>query len=97
MASGTFTCSLAGTYLFILNLYKAKGATSARCSLYKNGSWMIWIDARPPTGAEDNYQEGTNSVIAHLIKGDEVYIICDTPVSNLDSMTSFMGFLLYPD
>ena len=97
MTSGTFTCSLAGTYPFILNLYKAKGVTSARCELRKNGQLTIWLDARPPTGAADNYQEATNSVIAHMSKGDEVYITCDTPVTNLDPMTSFMGFLLYPD
>ena len=95
--NGKFTCSYAGTYFFLLNLYKAKSATDAYCEIHKNGLYRAGVAALPPSHATDDYHEASNSVVEHLNQGDVINVHCNTGINTLDSMTSFMGFLLYPD
>ena len=95
-SSGHFTCFYDGIYVFQLNLYKELSATKARCEIHKNGRYIIWVDARPPSQATNDYHEASNSVVVHLNQGDVILIEC-TDESAFDSMTSFTGFLLYPD
>ena len=95
-STGKFTCQYAGTYVFVLNLYKKPQAGRIWCWIMKNGSGRAI--AQVPSDSGPGFHGGSGSTVDHLVPGDKVYVgNCGDDRSNIDDRTSFVGFLLYAD
>ena len=103
MSTGTFTCSIAGTYHFSATLVKKRSSTrvdQVYCSLYKDSSRLIYIKVDPTDDDSDKGSAAVSqSIVIHLNKGDTVYLsdCIGEPSTYMESWSSFTGFLLYPD
>ncbi|XP_053385659.1 uncharacterized protein LOC123538853 [Mercenaria mercenaria] len=103
-STGTFTCSIPGTYHFSVTLVKKRAGTrvdQAFCTLYKDQSTLIYLRIDP---TDDDTDKGSaaisQSIVTHLNKGNTVYLgSCTGPLPNtyMEYHSSFTGFLLYPD
>lgn len=95
-ASGTFTCSVSGIYLFSLNLVK-KGTeinsiNKVHCHLHKNENQVISLILNP------SYSTGNDAIssttVIPLEKGDRVFVgECTDPQLTLEKWTLFTGVL----
>ncbi|XP_045179574.2 complement C1q tumor necrosis factor-related protein 2-like [Mercenaria mercenaria] len=99
-STGTFTCSIPGTYHFSVTLVKKRASSGVfYCGLYKNVSYIITIG--DPTDDDTNLRGAatSQSTLIHLDKGDTVYLgSCnEQPSSYMEPFSSFTGFLLYSD
>jgi hypothetical protein len=100
-STGTFTCSIPGTYHFSVTLVKQRSGSRVDrvfCELFKGTSSMILIKVDP---TDDDTDKGSasisQSVVLHLDKGDQVYLSrCLDPAVYMEYWSSFTGFLLYP-
>lgn len=101
--TGTFICSIPGTYHFSVTLVKRRNDTRVDrvyCDLKINGASKIHIEIDP---TDDDTDKGgaavSESIVLHLEMDDKVYLgACNGPPSNfMDYWTTFTGFLLYPD
>ncbi|XP_056440460.1 complement C1q-like protein 3 [Gadus chalcogrammus] len=96
--TGKFTCSIPGIYFFTYHVLMRGGdGTSMWADLCKN------IQVRASAIAQDadqNYDYASNSVVLHLVPGDEVYIKLDGGKAhggNNNKYSTFSGFILYAD
>ena len=95
IATGQFTCQYPGIYVFSLNLYKKTGASRVYCYIRRNGSGIA--RANVPAESKSGYYESSASTVLHLDRGDTVDVGGCNSVSDIDSYTSFIGFLLKAD
>ena len=93
--TGKYTCYYSGIYVFSLNLYKKSGTSAVTCRIRKNGSTVAY--AYVPSESESGYYESSTSTVHRLARGDTVDVGGCTNPSNIDSYTSFTGFLLKAD
>ena len=78
--------------MFSLNLYKS-GYDGTHCYIRKNGSGVAYATVPSASG----FYHGSASTILYLNRGDMVDVgDCYKP-ENIDSFTSFIGFLLKAD
>ncbi|XP_045179206.2 A disintegrin and metalloproteinase with thrombospondin motifs adt-1-like [Mercenaria mercenaria] len=96
-STGTFTCSVPGTYHFSVNLVKDYHASYVYCYMKKNTSNLVYIQVNPDGEGESGESAVSQSTITHLNKGDTVYLGTCTSTSYMGTWSSFTGFLLYPD
>ncbi|XP_038079259.1 collagen alpha-1(X) chain-like [Patiria miniata] len=91
LESGTFTCSVPGTYVFTFSVLKHSNSGSLTIHLVKNNHKVI------TTYGEAN-QRGqlSGSAVLVLQRGDTVYVTMHGRVYG-GYYTSFSGFLLYPE
>ena len=80
--------------MFILNLYKKTDAGNVWCWIRINGSGVTY--ANVPAESE-YYSESSGSTVVHLDPGDKVDVGDCTNPSNIDNLTTFIGFLLQAD
>jgi hypothetical protein len=100
-STGTFTCSIPGTYHFSVTLVKKRSSSRVDqvfCQLFKGTSALINIQVDP---TDDDSDKGSTSIsesiVLHLDKGDHVYLsLCSNPTTSMEYWSSFNGFLLYP-
>lgn len=103
MTSGTFICSIPGTYHFSVTLVKMRNSDRVDrvfCDLYKNVNSTMHIEVDPTDDDSDKGSAAVSeSIVLHLGMNDKVYLSsCISPPSTyMENWTSFTGFLLYPD
>ena len=95
IATGQFTCQYPGIYVFSLNLYKKSGASKTYCYIRRNGGGVARADV--PAESKFGYYESSGSTVLHLDRGDKVDVGGCNSVNDIDSYTSFIGFLLKAD
>ena len=93
--SGQFVAPVSGTYVFFCNILTNK-ETFLEMGLMVKDNIKLLIFA---TG-ESNYGNGSNMLIIHLDKGDEVKVVKYGPWGSKpfyvhNTFTTFSGFLLY--
>ena len=89
-STGLFTCQYPGLYYFSINLY-SKITTS--CFIRKNGNHQLRIRSE----ASNAYIESSSSAVLQLSKGETIDVGNCSPLDSIDVLTSFTGFLLYPE
>ncbi|XP_045177892.2 complement C1q tumor necrosis factor-related protein 4-like [Mercenaria mercenaria] len=102
LSSGTYKCSIPGTYYFAATLVKKRSSSRVDlvdCDLYKNRNKLIIIKVDPTDNDTDKGSAAiSQSVVINLDKGDNVYLgSCSDPSTRMEYWSSFTGFLLYPD
>lgn len=101
-STGTFTCSIPGTYLFSVTLVKKRDTTRVdlvSCYLYKSGQQMTFVAVDP---TDDDTDKGsaaiTSTTVVHLNRGDTVYLTsCSDPSTHMEWWSSFTGVLIHSD
>ncbi|XP_038077268.1 complement C1q subcomponent subunit B-like [Patiria miniata] len=92
--TGTFTCSVLGTYVFTFSVRKYSSSNFIDVSLRKNNDKVVVI-----TSHDESDQRGqlSGSAVLILQQGDTVYITIYGRVwsHHTEHFTSFSGFLLY--
>ncbi|XP_053379901.1 heavy metal-binding protein HIP-like [Mercenaria mercenaria] len=92
---GVFLAPVTGTYLFYTSVM-AESNREIWCQIVVNGVKKVTAYAR---GTDARFDQGSQAVIVHLQKGDDVavqnYLADDGIFSNPDIWTSFSGLLLY--
>ena len=93
--TGVYTCYYPGVYVFSLNLYKKTRTDEVACYIYMN--YSVVAIANVPSETNSGFYESSASTVLHLDFGDTVFVgFCKNP-DNIDSFTSFTGFLLHAD
>ncbi|XP_022110010.1 collagen alpha-1(X) chain-like [Acanthaster planci] len=92
LATGTFTCNVAGTYVFTFSVGKY-GSSSLTVSLRKNEDWVVSGNSYD----SDQFEQVSSSAVLVLQQGDLVYLTMNGKAwsSSPRHYTSFSGFLLY--
>ena len=92
LSTGTFTCNVAGIYVFMFSVLKLQGSASAYATLMKNGNAIV----RGFTSGAGNYLQTGSSAVVSLQEDDRVFLNTGGNLrSNSLHYTSFSGFLLY--
>uniref|UniRef100_A0A3Q1GJC8 Complement C1q-like protein 2 n=1 Tax=Acanthochromis polyacanthus TaxID=80966 RepID=A0A3Q1GJC8_9TELE len=93
--TGIFTAPFAGFYYFAF-FYHAGGECESILYLYRN--YQLIVMSSDHDTRHDHADNGGNSVVLYLGKGDRVYVClaANTHVWGSFYHTTFTGFLLYP-
>ncbi|XP_038076769.1 complement C1q subcomponent subunit B-like [Patiria miniata] len=93
LETGTFTCNVLGTYVFMFSACKYSGSSELWVQLRKNDDVVV---SGYSTGS--HYESMSRSAVLVLQQGDTVYLIMRGRVGGCSSHdTSFSGFLIYPE
>ncbi|XP_038047524.1 collagen alpha-1(X) chain-like [Patiria miniata] len=93
--TGIFSCAIAGTYYFSMNIYKSSAQNFPLVQLLLNGDHQIAVI---DYGTSDTEDAASNTVILDLEVGDQVYLqLYDGRElhSSHYRFTTFSGFLLF--
>ncbi|XP_038063209.1 complement C1q subcomponent subunit B-like, partial [Patiria miniata] len=93
LETGTFTCGVPGTYVFMFSVCKSS-TSGLYVFLRKNGDEVV------SGGSDDSshYDQVSGSAVVVLQRGDTMYLTMGGRAhSNSWHYTSFSGFLLYPE
>ncbi|XP_038044193.1 caprin-2-like [Patiria miniata] len=94
LKTGTFTCSVPGTYVFMFSALKFHPSSDLFVFLRKNGDIVVTSIS---TDSIHNEQVSGSAVLA-LQQGDTVYLtLYGKAFSGSWQQTTFSGFLLYPE
>ncbi|XP_038077475.1 complement C1q subcomponent subunit B-like [Patiria miniata] len=92
--SGTFTCSVPGTYVFLFSVFKPSSRAHLDIHLKKNDDWVV----SGASGDSSSAEQVSGSAVLVLQRGDTVYLTMNGQAwSNFRHYTSLSGFLLYPE
>ncbi|XP_077870310.1 uncharacterized protein LOC144363577 [Saccoglossus kowalevskii] len=92
--SGRFTCAINGTYFFIFHVAHNR---DTQVFLVKNNDRKVSVHGDSGNTTRESY---SNSAVLQLIIGDQVWLKLGgmhSLTSNTERLTSFSGFLLFPD
>ncbi|XP_038076688.1 collagen alpha-1(X) chain-like [Patiria miniata] len=94
LETGTFTCSVPGTYVFTFSVLKFSLSGSLYIHLVKNNSKVISTH-----GTSGQLGQLSGSAVMILRRGDSVYVTMYGRAHSESTRhyTSFSGFLLYPE
>ncbi|XP_038077421.1 complement C1q subcomponent subunit B-like, partial [Patiria miniata] len=93
LETGTFTCSVPGTYVFTFSVLKYGNSGDLFIHLVKNDYKVITT-----YGASNQQGQLSGSAVLVLQRADTVYLTMQGKVSGSSwHYTSFSGFLLYPE
>ncbi|XP_038076195.1 collagen alpha-1(X) chain-like [Patiria miniata] len=95
LETGTFTCTVPGTYVFMFSMCKLNDATIAHIHLRKNNDWV----ASGQSYDRSHHEQMSGSAVLVLQRADTVYLTIYGRVLGgfTKHYTSFSGFLLYPE
>ncbi|XP_038063233.1 complement C1q subcomponent subunit B-like [Patiria miniata] len=94
LETGTFTCGVPGTYVFMFSVNNYPSSSYLYVHLRKNGVAVV------SGGSSDSsqYEQMSGSAVVVLQRGDTMYLtMYGRAYSDSDHKTSFSGFLLYPE
>ncbi|XP_038077246.1 caprin-2-like [Patiria miniata] len=93
LETGTFTCSVSGTFVFMFSMNKSSSSSSLYVQLRKNDDVVVSGYSRA-----SHYEQVSGSAVLFLQQGDTVYLTMSGNVGGAaNHATSFSGFLLYPE
>lgn len=97
--TGLFTTDISGMYAFTFVIRVFEYSHICWIDLVKNDQRVVisWAKGDPE---QYGYENGGNFALIHLSKGDNVwlkYIQYKSFVCSIDDLSTFSGFLLYPD
>ncbi|XP_038076457.1 complement C1q subcomponent subunit B-like [Patiria miniata] len=94
LETGTFTCSVSGTYVFMFSMNKYPSSSTLYVQLRKNDDVVV----SGHSTALSHYESLSGSAVLVLQQGDTVYLTMRGRVGGGSSHdTSFSGFLIYPE
>lgn len=93
-STGQFTCVYNGTYFFTVSIYKSSSSSYTWSYIKKNGIKLLTVGSNPGSSNTGGWQEGSNSIVLHLVSGDTVHLDVD---KNTYRRSTFTGFLLKAD
>ncbi|XP_038069672.1 complement C1q and tumor necrosis factor-related protein 9-like, partial [Patiria miniata] len=94
LETGTFTCGVPGTYVFMFSVRKSSSSSNLYVHLRKNGDAVV----SGYSTDSSHYEQVSGSAVVVLQRGDTMYITMrGRAYSDSDHRTSFSGFLLYPE
>ncbi|XP_038077430.1 collagen alpha-1(X) chain-like [Patiria miniata] len=95
LETGTFTCSVPGTYAFTFSVCKYHSTSDLWVHLRENSDWVVTAHG---DHASDNDQLSGSAVLV-LQRGDTVYLTMQGKAWSHPTFrsASFSGFLLYPE
>ncbi|XP_038063194.1 complement C1q subcomponent subunit B-like [Patiria miniata] len=95
LETGTFTCGVPGTYVFMFSVCKYHSSSEMYVYLQKNG--VVVVSGLSTDSS--HYEQMSGSAVVVLQRGDTMYLTMDGRAfsSNPWHYTSFSGFLLYPE
>ncbi|XP_038077257.1 complement C1q subcomponent subunit C-like [Patiria miniata] len=94
LETGTFTCSVSGTYVFMFSMNKYPSSSYLYVQLRKNDDVVV----SGYSTASNHHEPMSRSAVLVLQQGDTVYLTMHGRVGGYSSHdTSFSGFLLYPE
>ncbi|XP_033642330.1 complement C1q and tumor necrosis factor-related protein 9A-like [Asterias rubens] len=89
--SGTFTCTVAGVYVFMFSVLKLNSAPVLEIQLRKNNDPVVTTSVYAA-----NYDQESGSAVIPLLNEDQVHLAVSGKVySDVRHFSSFTGFLLY--
>ncbi|XP_038077225.1 collagen alpha-1(X) chain-like [Patiria miniata] len=93
--TGTFTCSVPGSYVFMFSVLKHDSSGGMWIHLRKNDDWVVSGHSGDPNYAE----QVSGSAVLALQREDTVYLTFTGKAGSFSMhyYTSFSGFLLYPE
>ncbi|XP_038077250.1 collagen alpha-1(X) chain-like [Patiria miniata] len=93
LETGTFTCTVPGTYVFTFSVLEYTSSTTLNIHLKKNSDWVV----TGYSGDSTNQEQVSGSAVLVLHREDTVYLtVLGRAGSDSFHFTSFSGFLLYP-
>ncbi|XP_038048689.1 adiponectin-like [Patiria miniata] len=93
LETGTFTCGVPGTYVFMFSVCKYS-SNYLRVYLRKNGDAVVSGQSTDSS----HYEQVSGSAVVVLQRGDTMHLtMYGRAYSDSDHKTSFSGFLLYPE
>ncbi|XP_038063272.1 complement C1q subcomponent subunit C-like, partial [Patiria miniata] len=92
LETGTFTCGVPGTYVFMFSVCKYSPSSALYVYLRKNGDAVV--SGRSSDSSHNEQVSGSAVVV--LQRGDTMYLTMHGRAVG-GSWTSFSGFLLYPE
>ncbi|XP_038076310.1 collagen alpha-1(X) chain-like [Patiria miniata] len=94
LETGSFTCSVPGTYVFTFSVLKYSNSDGLAIHLVKNDYTVISTH-----GTSNQLGQLSGSAVLVLQRGDTVYVAMYGRVQSgsISHYTSFSGFLLYPE
>ncbi|XP_038077249.1 caprin-2-like [Patiria miniata] len=94
LETGTFTCSVSGTYVFIFSVCKPSAGSELFVNLRKNDDVVVTGYNTGP----NRYGSLSGNAVLVLQRRDTVYLTMRGRAGGAASHdTSFSGFLLYPE
>ncbi|XP_038063389.1 complement C1q subcomponent subunit B-like [Patiria miniata] len=94
LETGTFTCSVPGTYVFLFSVLKYPSSSDLFVYLRKNGDEVV----SGFSNDSSHYEQVSGSALVILQRGDTMYLTMAGRAQSHPNIryTSFIGFLLYP-
>ncbi|XP_038063365.1 C1q-related factor-like [Patiria miniata] len=94
LETGTFTCGVPGTYVFMFSVCKSPSSSYLNVQLRKNGVVVV----SGYSSDSGRYEQVSGSAVVVLQRGDTMYLtMYGRAYSDSNHLTSFSGFLLYPE
>ncbi|XP_022105862.1 uncharacterized protein LOC110987437 [Acanthaster planci] len=95
LATGTFTCNVPGTYVFMFSVLKDSSSSYIRVHVRKNNDMVV----AGYSGSSSQYEQVSGSAVLVLQQGDTVHLTFNGKAFSNPTYqywyTSFSGFLLY--
>ena len=95
--TGKFTCVYPGVYFFSISLYQAYTNHYTFCFIQRNGARLMEVSSDSGGSTDNAYFQASNNVFVHLNKGDVVNLYTVKPVTTMDRLTTFSGFMISSD
>ncbi|XP_022105895.1 complement C1q tumor necrosis factor-related protein 2-like [Acanthaster planci] len=95
LSTGTFTCNVPGTYVFMFSVLKHSSSSYIRVHLKKNNEFIVSGHGND----SGKYEQVSGSAVLVLQQGDTVYLTMHGKAhsGSVYHYTSFNGFLLYAE
>ena len=95
--TGKFTCVYPGVYFFSISLYQTYTNHYTFCFIQRNGARLMEVSSDSGGSTDNAYFQASNNVFVHLNKGDVVNLYTVKPVTTMDRLTTFSGFMISSD